>query len=233
MIPTVLTGDENEALAQINLVQTHAPELDLIQIDVIDGQFAPSLTVGPDDLIGVDWDNQQIDWHLMSNEVYDQTYDLVGENKKAWPTRAIIAQIEHLDCEPAAFIDLVAKNEFKPGFSLDLYTPIEEIEPAWFDEGLKIVQLMAVEAGAQGQEFNQEIVFTKIAELRELLKENQLSPAELELIIDGGIKSELLPEIIAQTRDFGQVGLGIGSALWRGNFAENYQNFSEAIEACE
>jgi len=58
------------------------------------------------------------------------------------------------------FIREVTKNKAKAGLSLDVFTPIEVInDDAWAK--LDVIQLMAVEAGFQGQPLKA-IIFEKL-----------------------------------------------------------------------
>ena len=86
--------------------------------------------------------------------------------------------------------------------SLDLHTPIQELEDYLAE--LEIVQLMAIEAGFQGQEF-QDIVLKKIQMTKSKIKKH------IELIVDGGVKLEHLEQL----KQVGVDGVTVGSGIWQ------------------
>lgn len=213
IIPAILTSDPAVVQQQVNLVKEFLPAINTVQIDVGDENFADQLTVTPSDLVDIKWGELMVDWHLMVNEPLDffrETLDL-GDDRI--PTRAMIAQIEHTS-DIGLFVHEVSTQGWRAGISLDLYTPIEEIDWNWLDQGLKIIQLMAVEAGRQGQEFNP-LVLQKIKTLQQKIFELglDLDGENLEIVVDGGITTQKLRLLAEKTEIVDTVA--IGSYLWK------------------
>lgn len=208
IIPAILTGDVAVIQKQIELVEENMPEVEAVQIDVIDGNFAPKMTVTPSDLGEVDWQEFEVDFHLMVDEPLDYFREAVEMGSRL-PVRGVIAQIEHTS-DVGLFLEEVRRQGWRGGISLDLYTPVEEIDWQWLDFGLKTIQLMAVEAGEQGQKFNN-LVLEKVKEVRAELKKRGVDESEVEIWVDGGVK----PELVEAIQDAGADGVAVGSALWQ------------------
>ena len=203
LYPSILTESVREAQTEL-LEISEIPGIDIFQIDVLDGQFADNLTVTPADLAELNFDKEKIDLHLMVEEPLDYVYETI-DYKHALPVRAIIAQVERMSHQ-RPFIDEVRKHEWQVGLSLDLYTPLDAIDDASWED-INIVQLMGIEAGFQGQEFHQSVLF-KIQELRDFLKKHKLSP---EVVIDGGVKFDNIQPLL----DAGADSVAVGSGLWK------------------
>ena len=201
------------AISQIELVNSD-DRLDTLQIDIIDGWFADNLTLTPADYADLEFGQLKLDFHLMTEEPLDYVFELL-EHRENLPIRSVIAQIEKMSSQ-VTFVDQLKETGWKVGLSLDLFTPIESIEANVMGE-LDFVQVMAIEAGFQGQAFVADTV-NKIKELQNL---RQKKSYQFQLIVDGGIKKEevallQLLEVEAVT---------IGSGLWKN------ADFSQAVDA--
>lgn len=200
--PAILTESERELQAYLDVCQPMVP-VETVQIDLIDGSFAENLTVSPLDLVNIDWGRLQIDIHLMVDEPMDFVHELVAV-KEQLPVRAVIAQIEKMSFQ-ADFVEETKKHGWKTGLSLDIFTPLEEIEAgSWRD--LDVLQLMGIEAGSQGQELKP-YLFEKLQEAHQLI---EAQDHEIELIVDGGVKLDNFHHLLEQGAD----SLAVGSALW-------------------
>ncbi len=201
--PAILTDSTAQAQDQIEISQ-ELPDVETVQIDVIDGRFTDNLTITPADFAELEFGELTVDLHLMTEEPLDFVYELI-EYAKVVPVRAVIGQVERMT-KQQFFLEEVQKHEWLPGLSLDIFTPIESIdESSW--QFLKVVQLMAIEAGAQGQEFRP-IVLEKIEELHTAAKKFN---TEIEIIIDGGINEKTIYKIAGEGVD----GAAVGSAIWQ------------------
>ncbi len=200
--PAILSDSLDVVARQLSEAQA-LPEIETVHIDVIDGIFADNLTVAPLDLVEFNFAELSLDFHIMAEEPLDYVLELVAV-KDVMPVRALIGQIERMSNQ-SFFVEEVQKQGWKAGLALDLFTPVEEIdEAAW--NNLDIVLLMAVEAGYQGQQFHP-TVLDKVAELRTLAQQKN---RELEIIIDGGVSDE----VIKMIHDAGATSVAIGSSLW-------------------
>ncbi len=200
VIPTLMSQNVREIDAQVLRVKQES-SLDRIQVDVIDGEFAPELTVTPVDLLPVRFDELKVDIHLMTN---DPINDVI-ECSQITSVDRIIAQVEHMD-DQKAFLEHVVTSGKKPGFSLDLYTDLDAIDEASFMY-LSVIQLMGVQAGEQGQTLRSDILIPKIKELKTYLDANQLT---CRIVVDGGVNDNT----IAALKEAGVMEVAVGSFLW-------------------
>jgi len=213
--PSILTDQIVLVQKQLDLCQ-ESGLVHVVQIDIIDGYFADNLTVTPSDLVGMDFGDLKLDFHLMTQEPIDFVREII-DHQDDLPVRSIISQIEQMTSQEL-FVDEVRRNEWNAGFSLNLHTPLEEVDLDLWGR-INIIQLMSIEAGFQGQEFN-ELVYQKIEELNKLMKNRDLS---LEVIVDGGVNSDNIEKI----QKLGVSSVGVGSSLWKAD------DFSEAFEDLE
>ena len=200
--PAILTDSLSHAQEQLDIAQT-LTDIETVQMDIIDGRFADNLTISPADFGELDFGELTCDLHLMTEEPMDSVYELI-EYAKLVPVRAVIGQVERMS-KQAFFLEEIEKHEWQAGLSLDIFTPLEAIDDdSW--QYLKVVQLMGVEAGAQGQAFNPQVI-QKIEELKLL---GQKFEHPVEIIIDGGINPETIGAVVAEGVD----AVAVGSALW-------------------
>lgn len=200
LYPSILTASIEDFSEQLAVAREHE-EIEVVQIDVIDGYFADNLTLTALDLTQQDFGELEIDFHFMTEEPLDYVNELVAV-KKYLPIRSVIAQVERMSSQEEYF-KLVKQHDWRAGLSLDLFTPIDAIDSSSWSE-LEIVQLMTIEAGFQGQDFKEQAL-KKIEPLRDQTKQI------LEIILDGGIKTREA-KLIKET---GADGLVVGSGLWQ------------------
>lgn len=203
LYPTILTDSVKIVQDQLNLVKDLQP-IKVVQVDVLDGQLADNVTVTPMDLMDLDFGRLQLDFHLMVEEPLNTVHELV--ECRAWlPVRAVIAQVERMSFQ-ADFLQTVKKEDWLPGLGLDLFTPLTAIDQdSWAQ--LDIVQLMAVEMGFQGQAFQPRIM----DKIKELVKLRSKQGLKFSILIDGGIKANLVTELARVGVD----GIAVGSQLWQ------------------
>jgi len=203
LFPAILTESTQTAQEQLSLAG-QMPGVSVVQIDVIDGRFADALTITPADFSELEFGELECDLHIMTEEPLDYVFEL-NVFKDEIAVRAVIGQIERMTSQQH-FLEEAQKNGWLPGLSLNIFTPIEEIEPeAW--HYVRVVQLMGIEAGAQGREFNP-LVLDKIMELRTRL---QVEDAVVEIMVDGGVTKKHIPAL----KRAGVHSASVGSALWK------------------
>lgn len=205
IFPAILTDSIETAQHQLDLAQT-LPEVTTVQIDVIDGLFADNVTITPADLPELEFGELYLDLHLLVEEPLDYVYELLGVlQETTLPVRGIFGQVEKMSHQ-LDFLDVVKKHDWLAGLSLDIFTPLEEIDAAsWLK--LDLLQLMAIEAGHQEQPFLPQVL-TKIELAHQQLAQYQPAP---QLIIDGAVNLHSIPQLAKQ--DVQQVA--VGSALWQ------------------
>ncbi|PIY80741.1 MAG: hypothetical protein COY80_01390 [Candidatus Pacebacteria bacterium CG_4_10_14_0_8_um_filter_42_14] len=203
LYPALLSGSIEKLQSQIDLVNDDE-RIATLQIDIIDGLFADNLTITPADIPDLDLGRFQYDIHLLTEEPLDYIFELQTHCQHA-QIRACIAQVEKMSYQQV-FIEEVHRHDWKVGLSLDLYTPLEAIdEESW--PNLDVLQLMAIEAGFQGNKFSPTI-FDKIKRAQALI---EISGKPIELIVDGGVSLEN----IQQLSEAGVISIAVGSTLWR------------------
>jgi ribulose-phosphate 3-epimerase len=199
--PSVLTGSIEEVQKQADIAK-QCPDVEVLQLDIIDGFFADNLTISPQNLLEIDFGDLKIDLHLMVEEPMDMMEEVISV-KDNLPIRAIVAQVEKMTHQQD-FVDDVKKMGLKAGLSLDLYTPVDSLEEGVLDS-VDILQFMGIEAGFQGQELRP-IVYEKI---EKFLKPELRS--SLEIIFDGGVTEETAGKLV----DLGISSFAVGSTLWK------------------
>lgn len=202
--PSILTDEWEVFREQLDFLKSESKLFSLVQVDVIDGQFADNLTLTPLDCLDFDFGSLQIDFHLMTEEPLDYVQEII-DVKDQLPIRSFIAQVERMSSQKD-FIEELQKLKLKVGLSLDLHTSLEAIDEGSWTE-LNIVQIMGVKAGFQGQKFNPQAL-EKIELVRQKL--DSLG-SRAEIILDGGVKLDNLAEIKKTNLN----SVVIGSALWQ------------------
>lgn len=171
IIPGILEKDWTEIEKKIELIKTFSKK---IQIDIIDGNFAPNQTfLDPTPFLR--YANElSLEAHLMVEEPinYLDSFSKVGFKK-------FIGHVEKMTSQE----EFVAKGELlgEVALALDLDTPIDAIKSSF--EDLDSVLLMSVKAGASGQTFEQRVL-EKIKNLR--------AKTFIPIEVDGGINDQTI-----------------------------------------
>lgn len=203
LYPTILTDSRSLFIEQTQLANS-LTDVKTVQVDVIDGLVADNLTLSPVDLIDIEFYDLSIDFHLMVEEPLDYLREII-EYQSYLPVRGVLGQLERMSSQ-TEFVEMARSSQLLAGLSLDLYTPLEEINPQVFSQ-LNLVQLMAVEMGFQGQQL-QSSVMNKLTQLIQLKKEQNYS---FEIVIDGGINQQNYLQLLKMGAD----SLAVGSWLWK------------------
>jgi len=216
--PTILTDQHSIAAKQLEIC-VESGLVQTIQVDIIDGYFADNITLAPSDIVGLNFDEIEIDFHLMTQEPIDFVREIV-DYKDELPIRSVIAQIEQMSSQEL-FVDEVRRYGWNAGFSLNIDTPLEEVADDLWDR-ISIIQLMSIETGFQGSML-QERIYSKLLELRSFMLDRDL---RLEVIVDGGVNLEN----IAKLQKHGVSSVGVGSTLWKSeDFIETYQELEAEV----
>ena len=216
--PTILTDQIDVVQKQLDLC-TESGLVQTVQIDIIDGYFVDNITVAPAELVGLDFGDLEIDFHIQTQEPIDFVREIV-DYKDELPVRSVIAQIEQMNSQEL-FVDEVRRYGWQVGFSLNLFTPLSAVESHLWDR-LHSIQLMAIEAGFQGQPLS-ETIYQKLTQLHTFLEKRDL---RLEVMIDGGVTEKN----IARLQKHGVASVGVGSALWGAQeFAEKFQELEAEV----
>ena len=181
--PSILGGSFANMQDIIKLIDQSKAEY--IHFDVMDGDFVPNLTFGPQFISNVRQYSKKIfDVHLMINRVgkFLDNYIKAGSD--------IITFHIEIDENLNEIISKIKSNNIKCGIALKPATPWEDLKPYLND--IDQVTIMTVEPGFGGQKFmNNQL--SKIAQLKNFISNNQLS---VDLEVDGGVNYETGQECI-------------------------------------
>ena len=150
-----------------------------VHFDVMDGDFVPNLTFGPQFISDLRFKTKKIfDVHLMTRRVsrFLDKYIQAGSN--------IITFHYEIDENLNEIIKKIKDNKIKVGIAIKPKTPWEKIKE--FLHTVDQVIIMTVEPGFGGQSFMSNQI-KKIESVSQYIKENKL---DVNIEIDGGINYE-------------------------------------------
>jgi|SRR5882672_629278 len=182
--PSILSADFRRLGQQIAMVEQAGASY--IHVDVMDGHFAPNLTVGP---FIVEWVRKAtklpIDAHLM----IENPDNFIGAFARAGANMISVhpETTYHLD----RTINYIRQMGCQAGVVLNPATPLAMIEEIVAE--LDYVLLMSVNPGFSGQKFIPSSL-DKLRRLRDLIRMKS-SPARIE--IDGGVGIDNAAEVVA------------------------------------
>ena len=175
--PSILGGSFSNMQETVKLIDQSKAEY--IHFDVMDGDFVPNLTFGPQFISNVRQYSKKIfDVHLMINRVGKFLDEFIKADSD------IITF--HLEIEEniKELISKIKTNNIKCGISIKPATPWEDLKPYLND--IDQVIIMTVEPGFGGQKFMEDQLL-KIEHLKNFISTNQL---HIDLEVDGGVNYE-------------------------------------------
>ena len=175
--PSILGGSFSNMEKTISELDQSKAEY--IHFDVMDGDFVPNLTFGPQFISNLRTKTKKIfDVHLMINRVnkFLDDYIKAGSN--------IITFHYEINEDLNKLIDKIKQNRIKVGIALKPKTTCEEIKK--YLHLVDQVIIMTVEPGFGGQTFLSDQVY-KIESISKYIKENNL---KVDIEIDGGVNYE-------------------------------------------
>jgi ribulose-phosphate 3-epimerase len=215
--PSILSADFRRLGEQIAVVEQAGASI--IHVDVMDGHFAPNLTVGP---FIVEWVRKAtklpIDAHLMieNPDNFIGAFARAGANMISVHPEATY----HLD----RTLNYIRQAGCQAGVVLNPATPLAMIEEVIAE--VDYVLLMSVNPGFSGQKFIPSSL-DKLRRLRDLIR-IKFSPARIE--IDGGVGLGNAAEVVAAGAEI----LVAGSAVFGAeNPAEALKELLRAAESGE
>jgi len=191
VVPSVLTSDPGDLEKKIRILERLA---DVIQIDIMDGEFVPNISIGVGEVQRVN-PQAQLEIHLMVRHPvkYIQSFARIGAFRI----------IFHIECDDAAAHVIREIKQFgvQPGIALNPPTPVEKIRP--FLDSVNVVLVMGVNPGLQGQKFMPEVL-PKVRAIKEIRP-------KIIVEVDGGVNPETGPDLV----DAGVDILNVGSYLFK------------------
>ena len=203
--PSILGGSFANMQDTIKLIDQSKAEY--IHFDVMDGDFVPNLTFGPQFILNVrQYAKKTFDVHLMINRVGKFLDDYIKAGSD------IITF--HLEIEENIneLISKIKINNIKCGIAIKPATPWEDLKPYLND--IDQIIIMTVEPGFGGQKFMDDQLL-KINQLRKYISDNKL---HVDLEVDGGVNYETGKKCVA-------AGANI---LVAGSFLFNQENLTQA-----
>ena len=154
-------------------------EAEYIHFDVMDGDFVPNLTFGPQFISNLRNQTKKVfDVHLMINRVGKFLDDYIKAGSD------IITFHIEIEENLSELISKIKNKNIKAGIAIKPKTPWEEIKSLL--HSIDQVIIMTVEPGFGGQSFMDSQI-DKIKSISNYIKENNLS---VDIEIDGGVNYE-------------------------------------------
>jgi ribulose-phosphate 3-epimerase len=183
IVPSILSADFARLGEQVE--QASAGGADRLQVDVMDGQFVPNITVGPLIVEAVRRHTSlPIETHLMIVEPERYLADFVSAGAD------II--IVHQEVSPHLHrtVEQIKRLEKRAGVAINPATPLAAIQEIL--DAVDLVLVMTVDPGFGGQSFIQSTL-PKLERLRTMLDTRGLT---CDVEVDGGIHAETAPLVV-------------------------------------
>ncbi|MEL9998695.1 MAG: ribulose-phosphate 3-epimerase [Thermoplasmata archaeon] len=176
--------------------------IDLYHVDVMDGNFVPNITVGPDFIKNLKKiSNKQIEAHLMIKrpDLYVERFENSG------------ADIITVHVESENFLESLKKiKNAKKGIAVNPETELSGIKE--YLNMVDLVLIMTVHPGFSGQQFIKDMI-PKIVQLKKIKEDNNYN---FEIAVDGGINKDTIKFI----RDYVDI-VCAATGIFLGNMEEN------------
>ena len=175
--PSILGG--SFANMKDTIGQIDQSKASYIHFDVMDGDFVPNLTFGPQFISNVrEYSKKIYDVHLMINRVGN----FIDEYLKAGSD--IITFHLEIDEDIKSLISKIKSKNVKCGIAIKPATPWEDLKP--YIKNIDQIIIMTVEPGFGGQKFMKDQLL-KINQLKNYISNNRLN---IDLEVDGGVNYE-------------------------------------------
>lgn len=187
-----------------------------IHIDVMDGEFVPSISFGMPVIKSIRKVTDKVfDVHLMiaEPERYIEDFAKVGAD-------IITVHLETLKY-PEKVFEAIRKAGCKVGLSINPETSIHALEP--YMDMVDMVLIMTVRPGFGGQKYL-DYCTEKIKRVRYMVEKRNLS---VDIEVDGGINRENISTVL----DAGANVIVMGSAIFNGDVEENTRFFIQKMTA--
>lgn len=210
--PSILSADFTKLGEEIETIDNAGAEY--IHVDVMDGMFVPSISYGMPVIKSIRKSTGKVfDVHLMISEPIRYIADFAASGADM-----ITVHVEACS-DVVATIEKIREYKLKVGITLNPDTPVSTIKP--YLNRVDMVLIMSVNPGFGGQKFITSSV-DKIKEVKRLRDELNLS---YDIEVDGGINIDNLATVL----EAGANVIVAGSAIFRGDAAENVKKFKSIM----
>lgn len=210
--PSILSADFTKLGEEIETIDNAGAEY--IHVDVMDGMFVPSISYGMPVIKSIRKSTGKVfDVHLMISEPIRYIADFAASGADM-----ITVHVEACS-DVVATIEKIREYKLKVGITLNPDTPVSAIKP--YLNRVDMVLIMSVNPGFGGQKFITSSV-DKIKEVKRLRDELNLS---YDIEVDGGINIDNLATVL----EAGANVIVAGSAIFRGDAAENVKKFKSVM----
>ena len=210
--PSILSADFTKLGEEIETIDNAGAEY--IHVDVMDGMFVPSISYGMPVIKSIRKSTGKVfDVHLMISEPIRYIADFAASGADM-----ITVHVEACS-DVVATIEKIREYKLKVGITLNPDTPVSAIKP--YLNRVDMVLIMSVNPGFGGQKFITSSV-DKIKEVKRLRDELNLS---YDIEVDGGINIDNLATVL----EAGANLIVAGSAIFRGDAAENVKKFKSIM----
>lgn len=206
--PSILSADYTILGEQIRTMDEAGAQY--VHIDVMDGQFVPSISIGLPVIKTIRKCTERIfDVHLMIEEPIRYIDEFAAAGADIITVHA--ESCKHLD----RTIDAIKEKGIIAGVALNPATPLSAIE--YVLPKVDMVLIMTVNPGFGGQKL---IPYTidKVRDLRELARR---TGNKIDIEVDGGINLDNVQEVM----DAGANIIVAGSAVFNGDIESNVKSF--------
>ncbi len=220
IVPAILEKDATSFEEKLKKIWGEAKK---VQVDIIDGKFAPVETVEPEVLLNID-------------TIVDFEGHLMVERPEDWVERCVAAGMTGLFGQVERMVDVVrfvADTQaagLRVGLAYDIDTPLTDLEK--YINDLDAVLLMSTKAGSQGiNEFDNRVL-EKIKQVRKINK-------RIVIVVDGGLDVPNIKKCFAAEwaeelsedeldRNFGKMEFAVGSEIFE---ADDIKEKLEELES--